>query len=656
MQTILPPFAQYTGLDGRPLENGFVYFGSVNLNPETNPATVYWDSAGTQPAAQPIRTVNGFPSRNGSPANLFINQAYSTTIRNASGVIVSTSPNSADTGAGGVLQLLLDLASSTGSSLVGFLQAGTGAVLRTVQNKLRDHVSVRDYGAVGDGVTDDTAAIQAAIDYAAPLGKRVYFPAKTYAITTLSLPLQAGGIELYGEAYESQFSLSAGVYRGSVLISTAATGDVISCDGGAFFTNRGIRIKGLSIVSVTTGYAINLKGSPEQNELKDLTIYAPNGSGIKLQSCWAGTKLSGIRLDGPSSHNAGTKGIWAFNDQKAGGLLAERCTVNGFETNWHIGIFIYQAKIVMCSGQNGLTGLLGDGPSTFSLDNCHFEFNDGIAIDLNQTLNVSLRNCSFYRNAEVSSFKEIDIDGAGSNSNYNVRISDCYFFGIGTGVTAVNIVNGGLSSGIIENCRMIAFGTGTTGVNIAGSENSWNVINNLIQTATDVVSTTGGFGAYSNALTGYNGIRFNSTHVPSTNANTLDDYEEGTWTPVLDGVGGSTGQTYTVSQGYYQKIGNRVYFSFRAEMSNEGTITGSAVVSGLPFTIGDNAGMGAGFISDFDTLGAAVSTLGIVPTVGTNYFMFRYSAADAVSLTAVNGSSLFANGSKVQGFGWYITA
>ena len=57
-----------------------------------------------------------------------------------------------------------DLAASSGSSLVGFVQSGAGAVARTVQDKGRETVSVEDFGAVGDGVADDAAAIQAAIN------------------------------------------------------------------------------------------------------------------------------------------------------------------------------------------------------------------------------------------------------------------------------------------------------------------------------------------------------------------------------------------------------------------------------------------------------------------------------------------------------------
>lgn len=72
--------------------------------------------------------------------------------------------------------LLSGLASPHGATSVTFTPPGTGAVSRSVENKLRDVVSVKDFGAVGDGVADDTAAIQAAYD--ASLGVR--FPAGSY--------------------------------------------------------------------------------------------------------------------------------------------------------------------------------------------------------------------------------------------------------------------------------------------------------------------------------------------------------------------------------------------------------------------------------------------------------------------------------------------
>ena len=78
------------------------------------------------------------------------------------------------------------------SELVTYNQGGTGAVDTTVQAKLQEFVSVKDFGAVGDGVTDDTAAIQAAINQ----GGKIYFPSnKTYVSSRIQI---TNDVELVG--------------------------------------------------------------------------------------------------------------------------------------------------------------------------------------------------------------------------------------------------------------------------------------------------------------------------------------------------------------------------------------------------------------------------------------------------------------------------
>jgi len=82
----------------------------------------------------------------------------------------------------------LDAVSAAGgSSLVGFQQAGAGAVVRTAQDKMRELVSVKDFGAVGDGVADDTAALANAIAWATSGTRKrtLFFPAGVYVTTTM---------------------------------------------------------------------------------------------------------------------------------------------------------------------------------------------------------------------------------------------------------------------------------------------------------------------------------------------------------------------------------------------------------------------------------------------------------------------------------------
>lgn len=84
-------------------------------------------------------------------------------------------------------------------------------------------------------------------------------------------------------------------------------------------------------------------------------------------------------------------------------------------------------------------------------------------------------------------------------------------------------------------------------------------------------------------------LQFPATANPSTDANTLDDYEEGLWTPTLTFGGGATGLTYGFQHGQYIKIGQFCLIEGRITLTAKGSSTGSAVIAGLPFTSKNHA-------------------------------------------------------------------
>lgn len=109
-------------------------------------------------------------------------------------------------------------------------------------------------------------------------------------------------------------------------------------------------------------------------------------------------------------------------------------------------------------------------------------------------------------------------------------------------------------------------------------------------------------------------IAFPATQSASADANTLDDYEEGTWTPVLwdDSLSDAEGQVYQVATAVYTKIGEKVFVEGRIDMTSLGTLTTSqqAKIGGLPFTVKNEANRQG-------TLHAAFAA-GMSITAGTN--------------------------------------
>lgn len=151
-----------------------------------------------------------------------------------------------------------------------------------------------------------------------------------------------------------------------------------------------------------------------------------------------------------------------------------------------------------------------------------------------------------------------------------------------------------------------------------------------------------------------NQITFPATQAPSSNANALDDYEEGTWTPTFGGTGGQTGQVYAAQVGTYIKIGQLVLVRGRVALSTLGTITGQAVIKGLPFTTeaaGTYGGISIGYYTGLTT---AVVALYALAGVSQTFLEFYFAAAAATALTAPVQADL-SNTSDIRFGGCYRT-
>ena len=132
-------------------------------------------------------------------------------------------------------------------------------------------------------------------------------------------------------------------------------------------------------------------------------------------------------------------------------------------------------------------------------------------------------------------------------------------------------------------------------------------------------STTIGVGGATPSTSG-SGVTFPATQSASTDVNTLDDYEEGTWTPVISD--GTNNATMTTTSGNYVKIGSMVYITCNAYVAAIGSLSGPLRIIGLPFTIsGDGSGVACGYGQQLSiTAGNAVSLYG---ASGTTYYQLR---------------------------------
>lgn len=138
-------------------------------------------------------------------------------------------------------------------------------------------------------------------------------------------------------------------------------------------------------------------------------------------------------------------------------------------------------------------------------------------------------------------------------------------------------------------------------------------------------------------------IAFPATQNPSSDANTFDDYEEGSWTPVIGGTGGTSGQAYTTQIGRYVKKAGEATVWFTVTLSTEGTITGSVEIQGIPASLISLNVAGVSAIATIQWASLAtnwVNIIGVVANNATTILIRGAAAAGATNSTALTAADI----------------
>jgi len=152
------------------------------------------------------------------------------------------------------------------------------------------------------------------------------------------------------------------------------------------------------------------------------------------------------------------------------------------------------------------------------------------------------------------------------------------------------------------------------------------------------------------------GIAFPATQSTTSNANTLDDYEVGTFTPTLIDAGNNQPTSYTVQRGNYTKVGNAVTIEIYLNVTTlGGSITGAVAIGGLPFAAKNVSDLYAPFpVVYWGTMNTSFVWLGgFVNSTATKIGLYKATAA-VTNVSAMQASD-WKNASDMIIGGTYLT-
>jgi len=283
---------------------------------------------------------------------------------------------------------LIDLAASGGSNLVGFLQSGVGAVTRTLQSKARETVSVKDFGAKGDGVTNDVAAFQSAVTALMNAGGgTLYVPAGVYKIV--------------GQITQDRSSNTAlgvvsiiGAGRNAVTIIHSGATSLFSVVGHATIgegQSKEIKISGMTLIGANTAnqtaIGFTYVSFPHLEDLHieafDYGYYFQDVDHCSFSACIARFNMRGLftRINPAPTSNSTDPNQYTF-DECHFGNNSYYAIYNGGGSNWaFIG-----GSIESNGGSDSVNGFgykaedcAYQGGAVCCFSGTYFESNNGIA-------------------------------------------------------------------------------------------------------------------------------------------------------------------------------------------------------------------------------------------------------------------------------------